>query len=335
MKVKSIKLWVHLLVVIAMLSLLVVGCEDETAEESPAPTTPVQTSSPQETLTPTPTIEPSPTVSPEAESEYPDEAPKLPPSFGLDSDVFSSLPDVAPSSDTFAQGAILASIGLPGQSQPFTPAVWGDQSYWNHAAGNVLVWSAIIVVGLAVPVAAFAASFQNIPYKENDRTWIWEYSVNIGGKKHTAELQGAYIPEGVEWEMRISKKGEYTDFLWYNGQSNLGGTEGYWIMKENPSKPNDLLRIDWERDPYEQTNEIKYTNIKPGGPENGGYIRTSVTNDTPYDASWDIYNKGQDNHTYIEWNRSTEKGRVKDSKRFSDSQWHCWGSDHKNLDVCP
>ena len=31
----------------------------------------------------------------------------------------------------------------------------------------------------------------------------------------------------------------------------------------------------------------------------------------------------------------TEEGRVKDTKKFNDDQWHCWGSDHKNLAVCP
>ena len=332
MKRRPVTLMVHLLLIIAMLALCGMGCEEEEAV-SPT-TTPEETMVPGETAKPSPTVSPSPTpaVSPTPAFEYPDEPPQLPPSFGLDADMFSSLPDTVPSAETIDQGALLASINIPGKSLFPSRAVPGDQAHWNHAAGNVLIWSAVIVAGLSVPVAAFVASFNNIPYKESPTTWIWSYDVNIGNKKHTAELHGTYVPNGVEWEMYISKEGEYTGFLWFNGESDLAGTEGYWIMKENPSNPNDLLRIDWQRDPAAGTNEIKYENIKPGAPEKGGYIITRVTGESPYDASWDIYNKGRNNHTYIEWNRETEAGRVKDSNRFGNSDWHCWGTDHKNTD---
>ncbi len=354
------RLWIHLLLIIAMLALLVVGCEEETtpAEETveppqteisaptptdEAPTTevsppvspdePTPTVSPDEpTATVTPTVSPTVEPSPPTESEYPDEAPPLPPSFGLDADAFASSNDGSAESDTTAQGFVLASFDSSDGAQPLTQAGLFDRTYWNHASGNVFIWTAIIVIGLAVPVAAFIAAHHNIPYKEDDKTWVWSYDVSIVGIRHTAELYGTYIPDGVKWEMLISKAGAYTDFSWYRGESNLGATDGFWIMKENPSNPNDLLRIDWERNPYEGTNEAKYMNIKPGGPENGGYILTKITNDSPYDASWDIYNKGKDNHTYIEWNRSSQEGRVKDSKHFGDSEWHCWDSSHDNTE---
>ena len=63
--------------------------------------------------------------------------------------------------------------------------------------------------------------------------------------------------------------------------------------------------------------------------ENGGYINYGITNETPYNAFYDIYNKGQDNHTNIEWNRTTKEGRVKDAQHFLDAVWHLWDS---NLD---
>ena len=106
-------------------------------------------------------------------------------------------------------------------------------------------------------------------------------------------------------------------------------------MQESPTNPTDLLRIDWTRNmPLDGTGTIKYTNIVPGGPENGGYIYTETNNETPYNAKWDIYNKGADNHTLIEWHRTTQVGRVQDFNRFADNEWHCWGTDHKNTE-CP
>jgi hypothetical protein len=213
-------------------------------------------------------------------------------------------------------------------------ALSSNKSNWNHAALNVGFWSAVVVVGLAVPVAAFQASFRNIPLQQPDGSWIWSYSVLIRGSIHSAELHGQFIPEGVHWDMRISKEDEYQDFLWYYGESNLPATEGFWILKQNPDVPNDLLQIDWSRDISTGTYSIKYINIVPDGPENGGYIDVQYTDDIPYDYIWDIYNKGQDNHTYIEFSGSTGEGRVKDLNRFGDDDWHCWDSDRMNV-ACP
>ena len=210
----------------------------------------------------------------------------------------------------------------------------GNQSNWNYAAFTVGIWSAIIRGGLAVPVAAFRASFQNIPLQQPDGSWIWSYSVNIGGSVYTAKLHGQFISEGVRWEMKISKEGEYQDFLWYYGENNLPATEGFWILKQSPAVPNDLLRIDWSRNISTGTHAVRYTNIVPDGPKNGGYIDVQYTKDIPYDHIWDMYNKGEDNHTYIEWSSTTREGRVKDFKHFGDDNWHCWDSDRMNV-ACP
>jgi len=252
-------------------------------------------------------------------------APTIPPreTFIIDFEAFAS-------SDTGG----LVSVTGPGMELPTSPVTTGAQSHWNHAAFNVGLWRILVAVGLAVPVAAFGASFQNIPLQQPDGSWIWSYSVRIGGSVHSAKLHGQFIEQGVRWDMRISKEGEYEDFLWYYGESDLPATEGFWILKASPTNPSELLRIDWSRNIATGTHAIRYTNTVPDGAENGGYIDAQYTKETPYDNIWDIYNKGQDNHTYIEWSSGTEEGRVKDFNRFGDNDWHCWDSDHMNVD-CP
>jgi hypothetical protein len=213
-------------------------------------------------------------------------------------------------------------------------ALSSNQSNWNYAALTVGFWSAVVVVGLAVPVAAFRTSFQHTPVQQTDGSWVWSYSVSIGGSVYSAELHGQFITEGVHWDMRISKEGEYEDFLWYYGENNLPATEGFWILKQSPAVPDDLLQIDWSRNISAGTYAIKYTNIVPGGLENGGYIYFLYTKEIPYDYICDIYNKGEDNHTYIEYGSNTEEGRIKNSQYFGDDDWHCWDSDRMNV-VCP
>ena len=209
-----------------------------------------------------------------------------------------------------------------------------EQKNWGFAAINVGFWNAILFVGLVIPVAAFLESFNHSPEQQPDYTWVWSYDVTINDIAHMVELHGRYIDNGVRWEMYVSKEGEYTEFQWYYGESALPATEGYWILKKNPSDPTDLLRIDWHRDIAEDSHDIKYTNIVPGGPENGGYILYEVTAETPYDRSYEIYNKGKRNTTYIEWDSAQRAGQVKDLRHFGDSEWHCWDANQRDID-CP
>lgn len=210
----------------------------------------------------------------------------------------------------------------------------GDRANWGFAALNVGFWNLVGFLGLAVPVASFVESVKQTPIKQPDNSWVWTYSITVQNITYTAELHGRYIASGVRWDMYITKQNEYTDFLWYYGESDLDNTQGYWVLKEKPSKPNDLLRIDWHRNPSDETGDIKYTNIVPGGVENGGYISFTVSKDEPYNHSYTLYNKGENETTYIEWNNTTKAGRVKDSVHFGDSNWHCWDSNLNNT-VCP
>lgn len=328
------KFWVHVFLIIVMSALLATGCDtNETNEADTIQPTPTATIEP--TASPQPTATTTPTVSPTPKATYPNEPPPLPPSFMIDFDAFTNSNDVSSIfSDSGQQMQLISFTPVNDSHASTTIATFGDQSNWNHAALNVGFWSIVAVAGLAIPVAAFAASFHNIPLQQPDGSWIWSYEIRPGGVLHSAKLHGIYIDNGIRWEMYISKQGEYEDFLWYYGESDRPSTEGLWILKNKPTDATDLLRIDWHRNIADNTGDIKYTNIAPNGPENGGYILVETTNQTPYDSFWDIFNKGQNNHTYIEWNKTSQEGRVKDQKRFTDDNWHCWDTNHRNI-ACP
>ena len=248
--------------------------------------------------------------------------PQIPPesSFVMDLEDFTSL------NQSSVQYAQLASFVFEGAlSHPDTADALGDRSYWGYAAFNVGFWNLVGVLGLAIPVASFIESFNHTPIQQ-DNYWVWTYDVPVGGDVYTAELHGKYVDNGVQWEMYISKQGGFTDFLWYYGESDLPATEGYWVLKNSPSVPSELIRIDWHRNLKDGTGDIKYTNIVPNGPENGGFISYTVTTGKTYNRFYEIYNKGKNQTTYIEWNNATREGRVRDSVHFGDNSWRCWDS---------
>ena len=205
---------------------------------------------------------------------------------------------------------------------------------WSYAALNVLVWNTVLTVGLAVPAASFIAAFGHEPVFRTDGTWIWLYNFYANDLIHLAELHGRVDGDEVLWTMYISREGDFTDFIWYTGVSDLDGTEGTWTLNKDPGDPTPMLDITWHRDPQAGTADITYTNIIPDDPENGGYISYGITNETPLDAFYDIYKKSADNHTHIEWSRTTKEGRVKDPNHFGDSDWHCWDGELED-DDCP
>jgi hypothetical protein len=294
------------------------GCNR--APETETPTTP-----PVEEVTPE-------TVTPEPDIEKP---PEIPPAstFIIDFDDFLSPKPGSASLGGTEQSFQYVAFTLK-DSDLFADNLYApdEQKNWGFAALNVGFWNTVLFVGLAIPVASFVESFNHSPEQQPDYTWVWSYDVPVEDQLYTAELHGKFIDNGVRWEMYISKEGEYSDFQWYYGESNLPVTEGFWILMKSPSDPTELLRIDWHRDITDGSSDIKYTNIVPGGPENGGYILYEVTTESPYDRFYEIYNKGKDNTTNIEWNSSTMEGRVKDSRHFGDSDWHCWDFDHQDVE---
>jgi hypothetical protein len=206
---------------------------------------------------------------------------------------------------------------------------------WGWAAWNTGVWNAILTITFAVPVASFYESFNHQGvWNPSEDKWIWSYNFMAGGVVHLAELKASLVIEGVKWEMYLSKTNSYNDFLWYHGISNLTNTEGEWHLNENPSSPGEIILIEWHRNSQGTEADIKYTNVKQGAPENGGYIFYGINISNPFDAFYNIYGASADNLLTIEWNRTTKNGRVMDEAHFGNTDWHCWDEMLMDID-CP
>lgn len=209
------------------------------------------------------------------------------------------------------------------------------KNHWGYSYLNGVFWQTLVKVGMAIPVAAFVESFKHEAEQNEDGQWMWTYEfAPFGGVNHTASLYANVDNEGVSWEMYISKETQFTDFLWFSGQSNLAVTEGTWTLFHEPNDPNPWIGIEWHRNPADSTADIKYTNIDPNSDENGGYIYYGSNSDGIYNAFYEIYNKGKNNITSIKWNIETYEGRVRDFNHFGDNEWHCWDSNLDDIE-CP
>ena len=204
---------------------------------------------------------------------------------------------------------------------------------WFYAASDVIIWTTIIKVGLAVPVASYVEALKQEPRHVSGDKWLWEYSVDVAFATYNVKLYGEFnADKGVNWELYVSKNNDFQDFLWFTGSQNAEGTSGQWILYKSPDENHQLLQIDWTRNIDDNTGTLKYTNIEPDGAENGGYIYYGDDQSGDYNAFYDIYNKGKDNLTEIDYNTQFHNGRIKDYNVFKDSLWHCWDENYLDVD---
>jgi len=221
-----------------------------------------------------------------------------------------------------------------GGGHPFKGNEVMSIDHWFWAASHVAVWNVIIAVNLIVPTAAFLASFQQTPEQQPDGSWWWTYEFWAGLQLHTARLEGRLDAEGFHWDMYISRINQYDDFHWFSGWSNHMQTEGTWTLNHAPADPEPYIGIEWDREIATDYAHIKYTNIIPGSPDNGGYIEYGLEDDPVYGAFYDLYGIAEDHLMEIEWNLDTKDGRVRDEYHWDDPNWRCWDGNFQDI-VCP
>jgi len=207
-----------------------------------------------------------------------------------------------------------------------------------YAASVAGFWNLILTLNLAIPVASFSESFNHTPAYLDNRTWQWAYSVNVLAGTYKARLTGQIRDNDVKWEMYISKEGigAFAEVLWFEGTSDLDGTNGQWILNnKTDSALEPLLQIDWTLE-NEAVASVKYTYIKEDI-SYGSYIE--------YGLQSSILNAFYNIHIYesvytqsfvdifIEWSTTNHNGHVKAYYKYTDQAWHCWNSNGNDV-VC-
>jgi hypothetical protein len=206
---------------------------------------------------------------------------------------------------------------------------------WEFAASIALLWDAIIYTTLAVPVYSFQAAINQKATYIDDKTWQWSADATVNNKTYTARLTGQITETNVVWKMYITLAGTggYSDFLWFEGTSELDGTAGQWKLYESQLNPVEIVTIDWT---LSGTNigSVKYTFTKAGNPSTGSSIEYGLTTNT-MNAYYKInYYNSSDTKFYgmdVEWNTTLHNGRVKCLWHFGTSDWYCWDGNYLNV----
>ena len=121
----------------------------------------------------------------------------------------------------------------------------GSMLNYGFSALEVGFFNIVLAVTLAVPVASFAASFQNEPVFMGDATWQWSYDVTAFAKTYKARLVGQIRSEDILWEMYLAVEGigGHPEFLWFEGTSDLDGHGGQWKLNHSYQFQEQVLQL--------------------------------------------------------------------------------------------
>lgn len=198
-----------------------------------------------------------------------------------------------------------------------------------HASLSLFFWNAASTATIAVPAAAYVHALDQDPDYLGDHTWEWSFGFSLQGQSFEAVLTGSRISnEEFSMEMVLSPSGEPGQQVkWFDGVVRYDHTHALWNVYSQEGIR--LLEAEWDRDYETGVTGLTYTYVEPGKEETGSHISYARDPELFYDASYTI--SLSDRETLIEWNSATLEGRVMDSTRFGDNEWHCWDAAENGL----
>ena len=201
-----------------------------------------------------------------------------------------------------------------------------------NAAIRVLAAQVATVVGLAIPVATFAAAANSTPTFEDDDRWHWRFTTVQGGHTYTAHLSGAVQGSTVAWDMRITSPTHVPpldEFVWYAGQGRLDRTSGTWTFYDpaTPGSSTALLRIDWT---HVSATEHGWEATALAGAAGGDVFTASVDGD---DRLMTYRDTSEGAFVEIYWNAADGSGYLI-APHYNGGVKACWDRNQQDV-VCP
>ncbi|HEX2394420.1 MAG TPA: hypothetical protein VHI78_03695 [Bacteroidales bacterium] len=199
-------------------------------------------------------------------------------------------------------------------------------SNFHLVVGGLSYWNLLLSLSMAIPVAAYAEAFNHDAERVDNDTWQWSYSVN---ETYSARLTADVMNDSIYLTMFVTKNEVFEDAVWYTGKCDILRTGGEWTVYDIPLESETAwLHIEWNADYEAETFDIKYLNVKPGADYEGSYIEYGITEESDYNAFYNLYNSFTNMLYEVDYNTETHVGTVSDGLNQL-----CWDENFTNT-IC-
>jgi len=207
-----------------------------------------------------------------------------------------------------------------------------ENTHYSFVSEKVLEWKAFLEDSIAIHQAIIENALQTDFDFQKEKTWLSSFSFNIGtSDMYSAKFFGTTDADTVLYKTFLSYD-TISEIIYLDGTAYEDAKIGEWIL--NKSKVDEyeyvsskIMSISWD---FSDNKHIKFVNNQAGS-YNLNYIYYVDSVDNEYDAYLDVYDKGNENHSFIQWNKTQNNGRVKDNLRFSNDEWHYWDIDFQDI----
>lgn len=215
-------------------------------------------------------------------------------------------------------------------------------THYNFASSKLNIWQKLLIDSMDFQKSLFNYAITNDQSFQEENIWALNgdviyndtlYEVSFITEDFTDSLLYNIYFSLIEYNEETSLV--YLNLLTFEGISyyynQTPNFYGNWkIQKPDTSESigKSFLEVSWG-DTIKAESFIKFTYVS-GGNKNGNYIIFQDSIDGLYDSYLDIYSKVEENHTYIQWNNTTKRGRVKDINNFPDDAWRYWDESLEN-----
>jgi len=217
-------------------------------------------------------------------------------------------------------------------SQPIRPDTPQPKFNFLAALTVVTAFNAAVLIGLSIPAAATAAALSVEPQLKSDGKFHWNFSYPENNPTLTLELTAEVRPAAVLWEMLItSQLPPLEGFRWYEGQSDLDGSNGTWQFYDlhQPTPTVQTVLIEWEL-VADDDRTLTFANVQQGTPGFGDLLSYQLDGE---DVRMVFYDAGEDDSVHVAWNTATGEGFII-APNYMDGQQACWDSTQNDVS-CP
>jgi len=195
---------------------------------------------------------------------------------------------------------------------------------FNNAALRVWIIHTAVALAAVAPTAVFAAAISQDAELQPDGKFHWIYTVQNNNDIFIADLAGWVDQQSTEvvWEMYVSSNThspELDHFLWYDGRSQIGNKEGWWLFYDDksPASAIEVLKVDWQI-PDANHREVVLSNVTQSSNEYGDTLSYSIAD---YDNNLIFFDASAVKTNTIYWDSKTGAGFIewfdyKDGARY-------------------
>jgi hypothetical protein len=221
----------------------------------------------------------------------------------------------------------------------------GSKTNWIAAAVRVLYVQLSFYDAFEEPIGAFAAAINSIPQHQEDGSWLWTFIFVEDQIDYGVFLYGLVVDDHVEWRMEVSSTDPafvLDHFVWFDGQSQLDDSFGYWqfytavltppssariyMAEMTPGIPS--IRMDWQNvGPGIHTLSVAVNEV--GSADEGDIL---AFHESPTVSTIGYHDEDlQENHTVTWYADGTGSITAPD---YNNGQTACWDTNQEDV-TCP